>query len=806
MKGKILNALLLAVIYVATCAATAAGPYFGAGLRLSTGQQSPMRIKAPETVENRVATERNRAEAARKAEDLPSQFRGDENITSLVKHNINIFLMELDAIRNFYIAEKTERERSEAAARAEAAKAAEEKREAEEEALLAGDAPDDGGGPVEAREELEASDEDGPDGDEQNAAEQNAAEQNAAEQNDNDEMPSEDTDGSQDIDAEPAEGDGSEYQNVLPYAAYGMFDALYVIFTEYQRRLLLDMQGDEFDVFIRVVQEVADEILKQQITVNSDTRTIIRNEFRWSSLAENESVLGYEIVNAFLEPNYVVDEEYTRLLRTKTEGEYETVFVQADDIIVEEGERISQEAYAILEDLGMLDTGLAERVLPLAGAFAIIAALLLACALHLSFYRKKASVQRRDALLTASLYLAVLGIVFALGDVPFPFLPILIFPMLISILVDLRVSILMTVCLVTAGYFIVDGTMEYYLFYLISGILICLIAKYTTERNKIFMVGILMALINFTVSCAVSFVVEKNNVLLNWQSVFATAGFTALNGMLTVIFCMGSLPFWEKFFGAVTPVRILELTNPTNALMRKLTIEAPGTYHHSLIVANLAEAAAYDIGANPATTRAGGYYHDIGKIQYPQYFSENIAGENPHDNMDPYNSAQLIMSHVTYGLALAADFRLPQFIKDMINEHHGTTVIHYFYVKAKDEGAGGPVSEDEFRYPFMKPQTRESACVMLADTVEAAVRSMIPRVKSVAEVEDQIRRLIRDKLTDGQLSDSGLSIKDVDTIGQSFFRVLKGLYHERIAYPHFSDEKDKPAAKTTPYARSKGRA
>jgi putative nucleotidyltransferase with HDIG domain len=261
------------------------------------------------------------------------------------------------------------------------------------------------------------------------------------------------------------------------------------------------------------------------------------------------------------------------------------------------------------------------------------------------------------------------------------------------------------------------------------------------------------------------------------------AGFASLNGVLTVIICVGSLPFWEAFFGVVTPIKLLDLTNPTNLLLRRLTIEAPGTYHHSLIVANLAETAAYDIGANPNTARVGGYYHDIGKLKYPQYFIENVAGENPHDSMDPFNSAQVIISHVTYGLTLASEFKLPQFVRDIIQEHHGDTVIQFFYRKAVAENGGQPVNEEDFRYPYVKPQSRESACVMLADTVEAAVRSMIPRVKSVDEVESQITTLIRDKLYDGQLSDSKLSIRDVDTISESFFRVLKGMYHERIPYP-----------------------
>ncbi|MCL2421876.1 MAG: HDIG domain-containing protein, partial [Defluviitaleaceae bacterium] len=222
-------------------------------------------------------------------------------------------------------------------------------------------------------------------------------------------------------------------------------------------------------------------------------------------------------------------------------------------------------------------------------------------------------------------------------------------------------------------------------------------------------------------------------------------------------------------------------------LMRRLTLEAPGTYHHSLIVANLAESAAYDIGANPHIARAGGYYHDIGKLKSPHYFMENITGVNPHDDMDPLSSTQIIVSHITNGLELAADYRLPQFLRDIIYEHHGTTLIRFFYSKAKAlETPGDPqteVNEDNYRYPCRIPQSRESAIVMLADVIEATVRSIMAQGKDVGSIKELINKMIKDKLTDGSLADSKLSIRDVDIISNSFYRVLKGMYHERIPYP-----------------------
>jgi putative nucleotidyltransferase with HDIG domain len=200
-------------------------------------------------------------------------------------------------------------------------------------------------------------------------------------------------------------------------------------------------------------------------------------------------------------------------------------------------------------------------------------------------------------------------------------------------------------------------------------------------------------------------------------------------------------------------------------------------------VANLAETAAYDIGANPNVARVGGYYHDIGKLKYPQYFSENQIGENPHDELDPYSSVAVLNSHISVGLTMADEYRLPKAIKDIVAQHHGSSLIKFFYHKASMENPEDKPNETDFHYKQVKPQTKEAAVVMLADTVEAAVRSKFKESKSMQEIDEFIRELIKDKLDDGQLIDSGFTIKDIDTVAKSFMRVFKGMYHERIPYP-----------------------
>ena len=207
------------------------------------------------------------------------------------------------------------------------------------------------------------------------------------------------------------------------------------------------------------------------------------------------------------------------------------------------------------------------------------------------------------------------------------------------------------------------------------------------------------------------------------------------------------------------------------------------SYHHSLIVANLAETAAYEIDANAALARVGAYYHDIGKLKSPLYFSENQAGENPHDQMEPYSSTQIITAHTTAGVQMAKERGLPKAIINIIQEHHGNSLVKFFYYKALKQYGADNVKEQDYRYQSCVPQSREAAIVMMADTVEAAVRSMVGQGKSLDDVEEFIKMLIKDKLDDGQLDKSGLAISDLETIRKSFIEVFKGMYHNRVAYP-----------------------
>ncbi len=245
---------------------------------------------------------------------------------------------------------------------------------------------------------------------------------------------------------------------------------------------------------------------------------------------------------------------------------------------------------------------------------------------------------------------------------------------------------------------------------------------------------------------------------------------------------IGVLPYLETAFSITSMIKLLELANPTHPLLKQLLLEAPGTYHHSLMVANLAEAAAEPIGANPLLVRVGSYYHDIGKIKRTDYFVENQRGyENPHEKIAPALSALIITSHVREGVELAREARLPQVIIDFIEQHHGTSLAKFFYSRALEEEREGSISEENFRYEGPKPQSKEVALVMLADSVEAAVKSL--QDPNPERIRNMVRRIIKDKLNDGQLETSDLTFKDLDTVANSFCQMLEGIYHKRIEYP-----------------------
>jgi len=281
-----------------------------------------------------------------------------------------------------------------------------------------------------------------------------------------------------------------------------------------------------------------------------------------------------------------------------------------------------------------------------------------------------------------------------------------------------------------------------------------------------------------------------NEMLFNIVMSFVGAGLSAaVSSVLS--------PTFEWIFNITTDIKLLELSNLDLPVLRQLALEAPGTYHHSIVMGTIAEAAAEKVGANPLFLRVAALYHDIGKVRKSEYYVENQRELNKHDSLNPRMSALIIMNHVKEGMEVAKMLRLPSDIADMIPQHHGTRLITYFYKKAKDmeNPEIEQVKEEDYRYPGPKPQTKEGAILMLADATEAASRTLTE--PSPARIRNMINTLFRAIFEDGQLDESNLTMKDLNLIADAFVRKLESVFHHRIAYPGYEfnkDEKAKPAS------------
>ncbi|OGW96427.1 MAG: hypothetical protein A2Z81_00170 [Omnitrophica WOR_2 bacterium GWA2_45_18] len=256
-----------------------------------------------------------------------------------------------------------------------------------------------------------------------------------------------------------------------------------------------------------------------------------------------------------------------------------------------------------------------------------------------------------------------------------------------------------------------------------------------------------------------------------------------LNGVISAFFVMTTLKIFESLFGVLTNFSLLELSDFNQPLLKRMVLEAPGSYQHSLVVSNLSEAAADAIGANALLARVGAYYHDIGKMVKPEYYVENqLMGINKHDTMEPSISRLVVLNHVKEGMELARKYKLNQKIIDFIPQHHGTSVMYYFYQKSL-EGAeeGKSMEEENFRYPGPKPQIPETAIVLLADSAEGATRALEDPTPN--KIEETVKKIVNNKFIDGQLDECHLTLKEIDKISSTFIRILSAMYHARVKYP-----------------------
>jgi putative nucleotidyltransferase with HDIG domain len=323
---------------------------------------------------------------------------------------------------------------------------------------------------------------------------------------------------------------------------------------------------------------------------------------------------------------------------------------------------------------------------------------------------------------------------------------------------------------------------------MILGIAGALAARRIERLNAFFLAGFQVTLAGLAVALAFRLINQDND----WLGLANLSVWSLANGLLSAILTMGIFSVVGSLFGLTTMLQLLELAHPSQPLLRRLLTEAPGTYHHSILVGNLAERAAEQIGVDSLLVRVGAYYHDVGKLHRPYYFAENqFEGENIHDRLRPEASAAALIDHVVSGLELARQYGLPQAVQDFIAQHHGTGLTSFFYRKAVKQAGSEAVDESKFRYPGPRPQTKETALVMLADVVEASVRAASNR--STQSLELLVERAVNERLLEGQLDECNLTLRDLEIIKRSYIRQLQGVYHPRIDYPK-PDELEPAAA------------
>ncbi len=499
------------------------------------------------------------------------------------------------------------------------------------------------------------------------------------------------------------------------------------------------------------------------------------------ALPRSQSLFLDAALNASAQANLTYSPSETQKAVLRAELGVTPPLIQPGQLLVAKGEVLSPQTVQLLQQLGLVDRGSLWSALWDALLFA--AAFSLMAAVAISRFRPALWQDRPRLLALAAISLVTVVV----GRLLLPLSPLLLplpfAAVVAAVLVDAWTALLITLGLgaVLAGAFAVGAApLAVLIGESVAGVLVT--SRLGDQRDLLRTPLWLGGVAAFLVLAAEVFALQQGAPAAAWADVlWALAG-----ALVSTVLALGLLPFFESYFGILSPFRLLEFSNPNQPLLRRLMLEAPGTYHHSLIVSNLAVAAAEAIGADGLLCRVGAYYHDIGKVRRPAFFVDNQMGErNPHDEISPRASAAIVIRHVQDGLELAEHARVPKEISCFIGEHHGTSLVSYFYHKATVADPSQRPDEAEFRYPGPRPQSRETAILMLADSTEAAVRAM-PSHKP-EEIEQTVDKILRDKLEDGQLDESPITLRDIGVIGRTFSRVLSGVYHSRIDYPDLDE-------------------
>ena len=513
----------------------------------------------------------------------------------------------------------------------------------------------------------------------------------------------------------------------------------------------------------------------------------------WQGLAletardDGERRVMLAALDAFGAENAFYDRESTSLHRTRARGEVEPVTERLvrGQVLARRGDVVSESTAQRVKALGTFERTV--NVNQIAGS-----ALLLACSLAfavwlLSPHALGFALERGQVLLLAALSVILVAAAAALARLAAlpPWLPLsMALPvgtvaMVIALLVSGPAAVIVTISVSLALVLIAGVPSTAFLFGVLSGAAAAATATRAGRRIDLVKAGLQLSLIDAVAAAIVGLLANVEP-----SRFFPLLAWGAVNGFLCGILTLGFLPIVEHLLNAPTRFRLMELSDLNAPIFRRMLSQAPGTYTHSIAVANLAESACEAIGANALLARVSAYYHDIGKIEQAEYFIENQRSQNKHDELKPSLSVAVIKSHVRIGVEKARALNLPRAIVDVIAQHHGRGLITYFYHRAVSQEREPAVSRDDYSYPGVRPRSREAAVLMLADAVEAASRVLKRPTES--RLERFVQETVDAKLASGELGDSGLTLRDLETIRRSFVRVLEGQYHARIEYPRLT--------------------
>ncbi|MDR2505480.1 MAG: HDIG domain-containing protein [Oscillospiraceae bacterium] len=559
--------------------------------------------------------------------------------------------------------------------------------------------------------------------------------------------------------------------------------------SSWQMNILMNLSEQELSSIRRYTQAAVQTVMEGTVVADRRDGIIsgIQRDLQNNMSFENCLNIAMPVVRECVVSNMVVDEDLSAQAREKAWNEVEPSYYKQGQNIVTAGSRVTEQQIQLMISLGLINGNAFDRVL-FGGVALLIALILIIFAVHLNTFERSILGQPKLLLVMLSISLVSLLLSFVLQNISPYLAPLSIGALLAVSTLNPSAAFAFNIFNAVMVGFVAKGSgtfsqqmMHVVVHGIMGGALGIYVLSRHSKRLSVLLAGAFVAFFNLVSMFALGFITNNN-----MDSILRDALFSFGGGLIAAVLTLGFQPIFELVFNLITPSKLLELANPNQPLLRRLMIEAPGTYQHSLMVANLAEAAANEIGANALLVRVGAYYHDIGKLSHPHFFKENQLGENPHDKLEPEESANIILQHVPEGAAIAQKTRLPVVIRDLIRQHHGDTPVIYFYTQELKKNPNADISR--FRYHEPRPKTTEAAILLLADSVEAAIRSM--RDHSGEKIEQGIKVILQQKMADGQLDDAPIRFKDLSLICKAFAQALNGMYHQRIEYPNFDLRKE----------------